>query len=179
MHDSAAPVIEFLHIVNETQIADEFLYGRLRSSHPGNPIVGHPLDVEQLEKGIDELYGLEIFSHIDYAVVEEDGKHGLQIWALRRSWGPDYLQLGVKWQTSFNGEGNFNFSTSLLKTEMNAWNGEWRTALALGEEPGILTDFYQPLGSSPSPRISRQVKQLCWMQGVCLRLSVPACRFRR
>ena len=146
MPESAPPFIEFVRFVNETQIADEFLLGRLRVSQPGKAVVGHPLDIEQIEKGIDELYGLEIFSHIAYAVVEEDGKHGLQLWALPRSWGPNYLQLGVKWQTSFNGEGNFNFSTSLLKTEMNAWNGEWRTALSLGEEPGILTDFYQPLG---------------------------------
>jgi NTE family protein len=83
-------------------------------------------------------------------VVEEDDKHGLEIVALPRSWGPNYLQLGVKWNTSFNGEGIFNFSASVLKTEMNAWNGEWRTAMALGEEPGILTDYYQPLGSSGS-----------------------------
>ena len=140
------PVIEFVHFDNETPISDEFLYGRLRASQPGNKIVGHPLDIEQLERGIDELYGLEIFSHIAYAVVEEDGKHGLQIWVLPRSWGPNYLQFGIKWNTSFNGEGIFNFSTSLLKTELNAWNGEWRTAVSIGEEPGILTDFYQPLG---------------------------------
>ncbi len=145
MPRNVPPFIEFVRFENETRIADEFLLGRLRASHV-EEIVGHPLDVEQLEKGIDELYGLEIFSHITYAVVEEDGKHGLQIWALPRSWGPNYLQLGVKWNTSFNGEGIFNFSTSLLKTEMNAWNGEWRTALSIGEEPGVLTDFYQPLG---------------------------------
>ncbi len=145
MPEGERPVIEFVHFENGTRIADEFLLGRLRASHV-EEIVGHPLDVEQLEKGIDGLYGLEIFSHIAYAVVEEDGKHGLQIWALPKSWGPNYLQLGVKWNTSFNGEGVFNFSTSLLKTEMNAWNGEWRTALSIGEEPGVLTDFYQPLG---------------------------------
>jgi NTE family protein len=147
MPEGERPVIEFVHLENDTRIADEFLLGRLRATH-GAKIVGHPLDLEQLERGIDELYGLEIFSHVAYAVVEEDGKHGLQIWALPRSWGPNYVQLGVKWNTSFNGEGIFNFSTSLLKTEMNAWNGEWRTAVSIGEEPGILTDFYQPLGSS-------------------------------
>ncbi len=146
MPESDPPVIEFVRFENDTKIADEFLYGRLQASQPGKSIIGHPVDIAQLEKGIDELYGLEIFSHISYAVVKEDGKHGLQIWARRRSWGPDYLQFGIKWSTSFNGEGIFNLATSLLKTEMNAWNGEWRTALSIGEEPGILTDFYQPLG---------------------------------
>ncbi len=146
MPESEPPVIEFVRFENETRIADEFLFGRLRASQLGETITGRPLDVERLERGIDELYGLEIFSHIVYEVVQEDGKHGLQIRALRRSWGPNYLQLGVKWNTSFNGEGIFNFSASLLKTEMNSWNGEWRTAVSIGEEPGILTDFYQPLG---------------------------------
>jgi len=146
MPESAPPVIEFVRFENQTSISDEFLFGRLLQSQPGDEIVGRPLDVEKLEKGIDELYGLEIFSQINYEVIEEDGKHGLQIWALPRSWGPNYLQLGIKWNTSFNGEGVFNVSASLLKTEVNSWNGEWRTAVSVGEEPGILTEFYQPLG---------------------------------
>jgi len=146
MPESGPPVIEFLRVHNETQVSDDFIYGRLHLSQSGAQIIGQPLDVEKLEKGIDELYGLEIFSLIIYEVVKENGKHGLQIRALPRSWGPNYLQLGIKWNTSFNGEGIFNFSASLLKTEMNAWNGEWRTAVSMGEEPGILTDFFQPLG---------------------------------
>jgi len=146
MPESAPPVIEFVQFENQTSISDEFLFGRLLQSQPEEQIIGQPLDVEKLEKGIDELYGLEIFSLIVYEVVQEDGKHGLQIQALPRNWGPNYLQLGMKWNSSFNGEGIFNFSASLLKTEMNAWNGEWRTAVTLGEEPGLLTDFFQPLG---------------------------------
>jgi len=140
------PVIEFVRIDNETQISDEFLSGRFRSSIGGEPIIGQPLNVELMEKGIDELYGLDIFSHISYAVVKEDDKHGVHVRAKPKSWGPDYLQVGAKWNTSFNGEGIFNVSASLLKTEMNSWNGEWRNALSLGEEPGLLTDFYQPVG---------------------------------
>jgi NTE family protein len=30
---------------------------------------------------------------------------------------------------------------------MNSWNAEWRTTAAVGEEPGLHTDFYQPLGT--------------------------------
>jgi NTE family protein len=142
----APPVIEFVRFENESTIADAFLLGKIRSSQPGETLVGRPLDVDQLQTGIDELYGLELFSHISYAVIQEDDKHGLQILVKPKPYGPDYLQLGIKWQTSFNGEGNFNFSTSLLKTEINGWNAEWRNALVIGEEPGALTDFFQPLG---------------------------------
>jgi NTE family protein len=146
MPDSDPPVIEFLRIDNQTRVSDQYVFAKLHATQPGQQIVGRPLDVEGLEKGIDELYGLEIFSHVTYEVVEENGRHGLQVRTLPRNWGPNYLQLGAKWNTSFNGEGIFNFSASLLKTEMNSWNGEWRTAVSVGEEPGILTDFFQPLG---------------------------------
>jgi NTE family protein len=146
MPDSTPPVIEFLRIDNQTRVSDEYVFAKLHATQPDQQIVGRPLDVDDLEKGIDELYGLEIFSHIAYEVVKEDGAHGLQIRAFSRNWGPNYLQLGAKWNTSFNGEGIFNFSASLLKTEINAWNAEWRTAVSVGEEPGIITDFYQPLG---------------------------------
>jgi NTE family protein len=29
---------------------------------------------------------------------------------------------------------------------MNSWNGEWRTGISVGDEPAVITDFYQPLG---------------------------------
>ena len=136
------PVIEFVRFENESRISDDFLRGRLGVSG-----LGQPLDVEKLEKAIDELYGLEIFSIVSYEIVQEDGKHGLRVRAIPKSWGPDYLQLGVKWNTNFNGEGIFNFSASLIKTEINSWNGEWRTTVSLGDDSGIVSDFYQPLGT--------------------------------
>ena len=144
----APPVIEFVRFENQSLIRDAFLLGKIHASQPGKTLVGRPLDVEELQVGVDELYGLEIFSHISYEVVQEGGKHGLHVLVIPKAYGPDYLQVGVKWQTSFNGEGNFNFSAGLLKTEMNAWNAEWRNAVVIGEEPGALTEFFQPLGDS-------------------------------
>ena len=146
MPNRALPVIEFIRFDNQTQISNDYLHGRLQVAHVDGQIVGRPLDVEKLEKGIDALYGLELFSYISYRPIEEDGRHGLEFQVLPISRGPDYLQFGINWNSSFNGEGVFNISASLLKTEINDRNAEWRTTMAVGEEPGILTDFHQPLG---------------------------------
>jgi NTE family protein len=148
VREAHRPVIEFVQFENQSTISDDYLLGIIQASHHAGTLVGQPLDVEQLRVGIDELYGLELFSHISYMVVQEKGRHGLHVVVRPKSYGPDYLQLGIKWQTSFNGEGLFNFSTSLLKTEVNSWNAEWRNALVIGEEPGVLTEFFQPLGNS-------------------------------
>jgi len=140
------PIIEFIRFDNATSVSDEFLLGRLRSTMAGDPVVGHPFDPERIEQAINELYALDIFAHIAYDLVEEEGRHGLQVNAIEKSWGPNYVQLGVKWNSSMNGNGILSIAVSYLKTEMNSWNGELRTALAIGEEPGLFTDFYQPLG---------------------------------
>ena len=140
------PIIEFVRVDNRTRVSDEYLKGRLQSSMRGDPVIGKPLDPARVEKAIDEVYALDIFAHIAYQLVEEDGRYGLRITALQKSWGPDYLQFGAKWNSSMNGNGVLNLAVGLLKTELNSWNGEWRTTLAIGEEPGILTDFFQPLG---------------------------------
>jgi len=140
------PVIEFVRFKNNTSVSDEFLMGRLQTTMRGDPVVGKPLDPEHVEQAINELYALDIFAHVDYELIEEDGRYGLQLTAIEKSWGPNYIQLGAKWNSSFNGNGVLSIAVSYLKTEVNSWNGEWRTAVAIGDEPGFFTDFYQPLG---------------------------------
>jgi len=140
------PIIEFVRFDNTTGVSDEFLLGRLRSTMAGDPVIGQPLDPERIEKAVDELYALDIFAHIGYELVEDEGRYGLQVKAIEKSWGPNYVQLGMKWNSSMAGNGILSIAVSYLKTEMNSWNGELRTALAIGDEPGLFTDFYQPLG---------------------------------
>jgi len=138
---SEVPTIEFVRFENESKLSEEFLVAKLEI-----PRLGQTMDVERLEKNIDVLYGLELFSNVSYQLLQEDGEHGLEIHVVPKSWGPDYLQFGVELRSSFSGNGVFNVKASLLKTAMNSWNGEWRTGISVGVEPAFLTDFYQPLG---------------------------------
>ena len=140
------PVIEFITFNNNTAVSDDFLLGRLQTTMRGDPIVGQALDVDRMEQAINELYALDIFAHVAYELVEEDGRYGIHVNALKKGWGPNYLQIGAKWNSSMDGNGILSVALSYLKTEMNAWNAEWRTTVAVGEEPGFHTDFYQPLG---------------------------------
>jgi NTE family protein len=112
----------------------------------GNEVVGQPLDETRMEQAINELYALDIFAHVGYELVEEDGRYGVHVNAMKKSWGPNFLQIGAKWNSSMDGNGILSVALSYLKTEMNSWNAEWRTTVAVGEEPGFHTDFYQPLG---------------------------------
>jgi NTE family protein len=64
--------------------------------------------------------------------------------ARERSWGPNYLQFGIAVFEDFEGP-NFNVAAAYTRTVVNRLSGEWRTSVQFGQEPGVFTEFYQPL----------------------------------
>jgi NTE family protein len=136
----AAPeTIEFVRIVNNSRIADEMIRERI-----GQPI-GAPLDVLRLEADIARLYALELFQTVHYDVVEEDGRHGIEVTANERSWGPNYLQFGVALSNDFRGDNRYNLGIGYLRTAINPLNGELRFGAQVGESPILGANWYQPL----------------------------------
>jgi len=133
------PVIEFIKLDNQSRVSDEVIMARLHVK------TGEPLDVQALERDIGRIYGLELFQTVTYEVVEEDGKNGLIIHPKERSWGPNYLQLGLRLSDNFKGDSSYNLGAAYTRTAINRLNGEWRTGLQIGENPGIATGIFQPL----------------------------------
>jgi NTE family protein len=138
-YSKQAPVIDFIRIVNHSAIGDYIIADRI-TAQPGQP-----LDVDQLEADIGRVYGLEIFSSVNYELVEENGETGLVIIANQKSWGPGYIQGGISASNNLEGSSEFRLGLVYTQTEINELNGEWRTGAQLGDEMGIFTEIHQPL----------------------------------
>ena len=134
-----APVIDSVRIDNHSRVENAVIADRI-SAKPGQP-----LDVKRLDQDIGRVYGLDIFESVRYDVEREDGKNALVIDATEKHWGPGYLQFGLTTSASPQGQSTFKFGTIYTRTELNALNGEWRLGAQVGDEPGILTELYQPL----------------------------------
>ncbi len=94
------------------------------------------------------VYGLELFQNVRYAVVTDDaGDSGIEIQVDERSWGPSYLQAGMHYASSSAADAIFTLAVSYLRTGINERGGEARATISLGDEPGVLADFYQPLAT--------------------------------
>lgn len=132
------PVIDEVRIVNHSRLADDVIAARLRVE------IGKPLDVEQLEGDLGQLYGLELFESVYYDITEESDRTVLTVTVREASWGPNYLQFGVAVFEDFEGP-NFNLAVAYTRTAINRLNGEWRTHFQIGQEPGVFTEFFQPL----------------------------------
>ncbi len=137
---NAYPIVAFIKIENDSALSEAYLLSKLRQK------LGEKLDFEQLEEDIGLLYGLEIFQTINYYVVEENGETGLVVNARQKPWGPNYLQFGLRYSSDLVDNNNLGLTLGYTITPLNIWNGEWRSILQLGEEPGLVTELNQPLG---------------------------------
>jgi NTE family protein len=137
----APPVVEELRIVNRSRLADGVISARLHVE------IGEPLDVDRLEKDLDQIFGLELFESVYYDLSADSGRMVLTVTARERSWGPNYLQFGVAIFEDFEGP-NFNLAAAYTRTAINRLNGEWRVGVQIGQEPSVFTELYQPLDKS-------------------------------
>jgi NTE family protein len=65
--------------------------------------------------------------------------------AVEKSWGPNFLRLGLGLSSDFSGDSFFNVLASYRKTWLKFLGAEWRTDVQIGRTGRIFTEFYQPL----------------------------------
>lgn len=135
----SVPVIDAVRIENHSKVGDKLIADRI-SAKPGQP-----LDVDQLDQDIGQIYGLDIFQSVRYDLQRENDQDVLVISDYDKSWGPGYLQFGLSSSNNFKGNSTFKAGVLYTRTELNELNGEWRLGLQLGDQPAIVTEFYQPL----------------------------------
>lgn len=108
---------------------------------------GKPLDNRELDRDMQRLYGTGDFEHVSYKLLDEPGKRILAVDAVEKSWGPDYLRMGLGLSSDFGGDAFFNLLASYRKTWLNRLGGEWRSDAQVGQTNRFSTEFYQPLSA--------------------------------
>jgi NTE family protein len=106
---------------------------------------GEPLDPERLDRDLRRMYGTGDYERVGYSIVDERGRRVLVVDAVEKSWGPDYLRLGLGLGSDFRGDDFFNAAASYRKTWIDPLGAEWRTNLQVGNTGFATTEFYQPL----------------------------------
>lgn len=133
------PTIEFVR--TDAQSTD---YARLVEATMDD-VVGKPLDSQMVQRHLSSLYALDLFESIDYSLVEDNGRTGLELDLRRKSWGPNYVRFGLNLEDDFKGNSRYNAAMRFIMTEINPLGAEWLTDLQIGASPQLFTEFYQPL----------------------------------
>ncbi len=133
------PIIDYIEVKNQTRLDDEILSLLIKQK------IGEPLDVEQLERDISIIYGLDLSSSIVYSLQTDDSGTGLIVYVRDRPWAPTYLQLGLTVRSEFDIGSATNVDVTYTNPTINSMGGEFRASAAAGSEPRIVLNVYQPL----------------------------------
>lgn len=136
------PVIDFIHIVNDSKISDEVIRARL-SLKPGQRF-----DEVSMSDDLSEIFGLELFEEVSYRIIEEDDQTGVEVLAKRSESGHKYFRFGLAIQDDFNGESDYRISVAFTNLAVNKIGGEFEARIALGDEQGVFAEFYQPVDAA-------------------------------
>lgn len=137
-----AQIINKIIIKNDSKLSPDVI----RSYFSIQP--GEPLNIESLEKDIQQLYGLNIFERVNYEITHVDDQTILTIHVREKTWGPNYIRFGLNLESNFEGSSTFNAASSITSAPLNSFGGELRTELQIGSDQFISTEFYQPLDKS-------------------------------
>jgi NTE family protein len=111
--------------------------------------IGAAVDPVALQTDLARIYGFGYFEFINYHVAEREGKNVLVIDAPRKSWGPDYLRLGLQIAEEFDGDSAYALKARYQKTELNRLGGEMNLDGDIGTNSRAQAEWYQPIGKAP------------------------------
>jgi NTE family protein len=166
-HEPGLPPIRFVRVDEQSKRYEKTIMAEMQ------PLVGRPLNLDEVGKRITELYGLGNFETLDYSLVDQsagkvtgagagagagtgvgtnagtgagaDEEAGLEVRARRKSWGPNYLRFGLNLEDNFQGNSQYNAAARFVLTELNEWGAESLTDVQIGSDPKVVSEFYQPL----------------------------------
>jgi len=104
-----------------------------------------PLNTRVLGQDLKRIYSIGAFEIVSYTIENVDGRHVLRITATPKSWGPNYLKVGLFLGTDFQDTTQFDVTALVDATEMNSLGGEWKTTVSIGQPLEFKTRFFQPL----------------------------------
>ena len=121
--------------VNSVMIAEHF-----------GLVSGKVISKKELAAAVQRVYALNRFEYVNAQFEDTESGRILTLTTREKSWGPNYLHMGVGWEGDLNGrlsEATIDFAYIL--TDITDNGGIWKNQLTLGWETGASSEFYQPL----------------------------------
>jgi NTE family protein len=112
---------------------------------------GAQVTIDEAQQNIRELYGRGDFDRIDYRLIEDKGRPGIEYVVSEKTWGPNFLSFGAGFATDGQGDSSFIARARHKRTWLNALGAQWVNEIAVGSAWGIASELYQPLAPSQAP----------------------------
>jgi NTE family protein len=110
---------------------------------------GRLLDLAALDRDLESLMATGLYEDVPFHLRPSGDGWDLDLEPREKSWGPDYLYLGLQLYSDSTGQSGFGLRLGADVTRCNAWGGVWRQDALLGQENSYTTEWHQPLWGGP------------------------------
>lgn len=138
--EAGTPIVDSIVIHNDSLVTDDIIRVRLAQQE------GQPLDREQLQRDIANIYALDYWQIIDYELVPGDDKRNLLVInASAKGWGEDKLKIGMNMLSDMDGSSEINLGSSYLLKGVTRLGGELYGRAQIGDTLLFDLELMQPL----------------------------------
>ena len=109
------------------------------------PILGKPLNPEQMDTMLTRLTGVGRYDSITYELTQDNGQDTLTVRVHEKGYAPPFLQPSFVVDGAQPDDVTFTMGARLTFMDVAGYRSEWRTDLQFGETYGISTELYKPI----------------------------------
>jgi NTE family protein len=132
------PVAKII-LTNNSHFNDDFLLHSLGLE------TDLPISSEELNAAIDRLYSLDRFELVEAVFEDTDVGRVLIVDVVEKSWGPNYLEMGLGWEDDFTLDSIIDLDFAYTVGNITDNNGEWRNELGIGTNKNFRSEVHLPL----------------------------------
>jgi NTE family protein len=106
---------------------------------------GSIVDQRLLSDRVDDVYALDEFDRVEYALTGDPDRPALEVMAYEKPWGPNLIRFDVGLQVTSDSETAFILGGDYVRSGLNAFGGEVHGVLAFGRTSTAKLSLYQPV----------------------------------
>lgn len=148
-----------LKLVQSSKLSTEVLRNRIKTD------TDEVFDPEILNDSLNAIHSTGLYERVSYRYVPEGLGTGVVVDASRKTWGPDLVRFGFSLEDDFSGNNNFNISAGYTRKAFNTAGGDLRAVANVGENPGLLLEYFQPLSTLGSAYLLAAIDHEQFSQG--------------
>ena len=108
---------------------------------------GKPVDTAKLDNEINELDGMGTFSSVNYSMVTKDGKQGLQLEPIPKSYSPPIVRPLISINGADYNEVFFSMGARITFLDFGGYRRELRNDIMVGTQYLLRTEYYRPFSA--------------------------------
>lgn len=133
--------LDFIRIKSDSHLSEDRIAKNFRLKE------GDRFDRKVIEEDVQKLYQSGYFQTVQYTIVRDGEKEGLEINVKEKEWLNSFYRLGFSLEDNLDGDDAFRLAVAYRQNTTFTTDGYIEGQFEIGKSPRISAELFQPIGS--------------------------------